>query len=486
MAPTTDDSSRVLRVSEQPAISISRRLPNALNLQRLSSDDLNDTEKLASVSQTSDSGYSSSGATPLVTTPEYLRTPEASQTFPQDGRRMSFAAIARAPTLKVFERQIPNGIQNRFDDLNELFSKALLDHLQKAKVDTSGSRTISIKLKYLGQNEETAKPCVLILCSKDVSKKVKQFFNTKAVKSQYQPKEPGTGLPQLEVKVYDRPPRLIGLVASIASNHSSHFQNSVAFPAVCGKSLRLSEDGVNHFGTLGGLVMITTYTGSTSMYGMSVGHIVPEGEQKVSAHSHFGLRSQELLTIDSVLEGNEQDSAELEDDDDNASVSDAESISLSLELEGHRSESPNLTLKLSRLVELPEVPWSAVGPLWRTSASQNSATQQQNLDWSLISIDNPLSYNPDLFQGHQKRFEVTEANSHKLVRLKEDRQVVVFCGVSGRKNGVISRTMSSLSLGPGRKFVKTYDLKILGGIGELNLHFVTTTLTFCLDSSSRR
>jgi len=458
----------------------------ALNLQQSCPDDSNETEKLASVSQTSDSGYSSAGATPITATQEY-RTLEASRTFPRDGRRMSFAAIARTPTLKVFERPIPDTIQNRFDDLNELFSRALLDHLQKARIDARGQRTISIKLKYLGQSEESAKPCVLILCSKEACRKVKQFFNTKAVKSQYQPNEPSTSLPHLEVKVYDRPPRAIGLIGSIPSNQSSHFPNSVAYPAVCGQSLRLSEDGANHFGTLGGLVMITSYSGSSSMFGMSAGHIVPEEDQDSSAHPRFGLRSpSEHWTIDSILEESEQNSAEFEDDDDDASFSDSESIKLSFDSESHRAESPKPTQKLSRLVELPEVPWSAVGPLWKTSTSPHWTTHQNNLDWSLISIDKPLRYDPNLFQANQERVEVKEACSHKLVSLKQDRQVMVFCGISGRKAGILSRTMSCLALGTGKAFVKTYDLKILGGMGEPHLHLDKKTLTWCRDSSSRR
>lgn len=65
-------------------------------------------------------------------------------------------------------------------------------------------RCLSIKLKFAGEDQLTARPCVLISSDKSVAKAVKTLFRSKDGRSQYQPNKPTVDTPYFEIKVYER------------------------------------------------------------------------------------------------------------------------------------------------------------------------------------------------------------------------------------------------------------------------------------------
>ena len=239
-------------------------LPNAvaaLNLQRNSSRErTSDTKTCSSDANTSggtDSGYASAVTTPANGSPENSGTLEISHTFPdvrpEDGRRFLWPSISKVTKAKTFNKPIPQLTQNRFHDLTELFSKHLVECLAKEKVDVAGTRNISIKLKCLGEDEVTARPCVVVLCNASASKKVKKYFICKSVKSQYQPCDPNPEMPYLEVVVWNRPPRLI---ASIGDIYFPSVDYKPDLFALGGTPLKV------RFATLGGIVVVRLVTSS--------------------------------------------------------------------------------------------------------------------------------------------------------------------------------------------------------------------------------
>src|SRR5436190_7827320 len=103
--------------------------------------------------------------------------------------------------LVPFNKEIPEATQNRFYDLKELFDKPLYDYLSKSKARFGA---ISMKLKFLGESEETAGPWIIVLSDKAVSKKIRQFFNQPSVKGEYQPSDADCNLPSFELAVINR------------------------------------------------------------------------------------------------------------------------------------------------------------------------------------------------------------------------------------------------------------------------------------------
>jgi hypothetical protein len=439
----------------QAVAALNLRQPNPRNTTK-------DVEKSASEGFASggiDSGYASAAGTPITSvTPEKSRTLDAAHTFPQDllpeeGRRRLYPA-AKAATLKVFDKPIPQPVQNRFEDLNELFGKALILHLLRAKMGDGDTRSISTKLKYVGSDEVSARPCVVILCNKNASRKVRQFFNSKAVKSHYQPTEPSFDVPHLDIKVCDRPPKPI---ASIADIYGSHVVEAGELPAVCGTPFGVVESGVSHFGTIGGLVMVTTMSGSVTLYGLSAGHVISRGRPKgPEDFRSFSSESPEVLDIDESF------------DDDGESF-DSDTFDLDLEFEhGYDSTQTetNIVQGHSNLAK-PRIIWIKMGHILQSSTSDGFTQGMQNYDWSLIAIDDLMHCDISSFLNQK-----SDARNQKMAScftgktLSHERQVVAFCGMSSRKEGHLAATMSHLVLGPGEGFVKTYNLKISDGTSK--------------------
>lgn len=141
-----------------------------------------------------DSGYASAATTPP------RGDTENPQTFPARSGLSAHGIFNRKVTkLRVFDLEIPQSAHDRFSDLNELFSEALYQHLVSANVRYT---SISIKLKVLGETKATAKPWVVVLCDPQAVKSIKQFFNQRQVKAQYQQSSDDLFLPSFEVMVY--------------------------------------------------------------------------------------------------------------------------------------------------------------------------------------------------------------------------------------------------------------------------------------------
>ena len=185
-----------------------------------------------------DSGYGSTGNTTDGSTTDH------SQDFP-DGVALPSRRIfeRRVTKLRLFDREIPQLTQHRFHDLHELFERPLYDHLIEAKINP---HPISLKLKVLGESEATAKPWIVILCSKAASKRVRHFFNQQHIKADYQPPNPDSFSPSFDIYVCNRPPRPMAGVKI----YGDFDQRSTR----CGSMIRVGEADPARFATLGGVI----------------------------------------------------------------------------------------------------------------------------------------------------------------------------------------------------------------------------------------
>jgi hypothetical protein len=461
MATVSSSSSAGVIIPEQSPMATcdSSLLPKAvaaLNLPRNSSRErTSDTKTCSSDANTSggtDSGYASAVTSPAKGSPEISGTPEISHAFldvrPEDGRRFLWSSISRVTKTKTFNKPIPQLTQNRFHDLTELFSKHLIEYLAKEKVDAAGTRNISIKLKFLGEEEATARPCVVVLCNASTSKKVKKYFSRKSVKFQYQPCDPSPEMPYLEVVVWNRPPRLI---ASIGDIYFPSVDYEPGLLALGGTPLKVCQPDMARFATLGGIVVVRTYRGTISLYGMSAGHIIVQQNPED--------RSRDKDIDDEVFDDSDENNSVHSDEDDHAS--DLENFELDVAFEQDRAGiATNLTRGCSKVTEDPNNPWWKIGHVWKTSRSSNLLDGSPNFDWSLIDITSLLDLEPKLLdEAYKKR----KATCYKEESLKCDKPVMALCGMSGHKKGILSALMSYLAISPSETFVKTYNLTLTDG-----------------------
>jgi hypothetical protein len=435
----------------------------ALHLKQAGSiDTTKDHKKPPSLSSGTDSGYSS-GPNSGLPTPE--KSPEGS--FPNgflhtSTARRLFPRLAKSQTSKVFNRPVIHSVQTRFDDLSELFGPSLEDHLLKARVDSNAKRNISIKLKLVGLSEDTASPCIIILCDKATSRSVKQFFGKDQVKSQYQPQEPSLDTPHFDIKVCHRPPRQIAIFADV--NIERYTKLSGLPAAVVGASLTvpaIPELGGNRLGTLGGLVLGESTSGEEILYGMSVGHIFPSDKEYDSR----------ILSLRNEVDGATENAMEEGSNDDELFPEfDGFDIDFEFDEDTDQASAPVINIQsaeneVSVRHNFRQVPHVQMRYAFVRSGD-TSTYHVGDLDWSLLEIDNIERFSPfsrDSFLMGMK--SPREAICAVQRNLKVEKRVTAFCGVSGRQFGVLSPTMSRLMLGSSAQFVHTYNLTLFSGSG---------------------
>ncbi|KAI9862671.1 MAG: hypothetical protein M1813_004167 [Trichoglossum hirsutum] len=342
----------------------------------------------------------------------------------------------RATRLKTFNREIGEPIKHRFRDIIELYERPLHDYLSKAVVNFG---VISIKLRVLGESEETAKPWIVIFCDKEVSKRVKKFFNRPMVKKECQHPDSAPDLPSFEVLVHDRAPRLY-VKTAIRDIYGQSWGNR---NTLCGALVRVNEYSQVRKATIGGIVGVTTPAKGLTMYGMTVGHIVVRGVP----------RGEGLIPEDS----NEEDEED-EEDQVGEYILDDEDL--------HDATSNNQTTgETHQEPAYPTDVWSKIGRILVPAC-------MDNLDWALVELDNPLDYRPNFLampdlKGPTRVLQDLEASLHVGMGDEVRRDVIVLTGTEGHRPGTLSTFPSFLMLAPGRKFVDTYDLILSDGSGKV-------------------
>lgn len=347
--------------------------------------------------------------------------------------------------VKVFDKGISESVQNRFKDLNELFGKPLYDYLSKIQPVTG---TISIKLKVLGTNENDAKPWIVVMCDKSISKRVKQFFDQSHIKSEYQPHDADQILPFFEIVVCDRPPSL--LAGSPRWDVYSDFQPDGDDSGILsGQILRIGESDKGRIATLGGVVMIESQKNQVTLYGMTTGHVVTQ-----DPISNVGGTAPKLSCDKDEEEENYDDSSF-------DSTEDCEEFELKSAYEDDEKVlSPNIIQDQGPSTK-HHIYWRKIGSV--LSTSDNVPRDGANLDWALIEMNNPSLYYRYMFD---RRFLGSEALSHDPAEDESGKSVYFTGGVSGLGRGILSRTMSYILLAPGTNFTRVHSLALTDSTGK--------------------
>jgi len=344
-----------------------------------------------------------------------------------------YSSLASTPTknenqsfeLKVFpSMEVPKELDDRFFDLKMLYSQPLLETVSKVKMNHGD---ISMKLKYMGTQEETAELYIVIHCDKRVSKRVKTFFNQKHVledlKSDFQVCVMGTGL----VSLSTFPDLLTSFTPNLGSiTVQCHVANRTTS---CGTTLIMSYDiSPVSVATLGGLIMAKDNTGSyIRLWGITAGHAAARTLGKEYRHPI------ESTANASSVESHDDES----DDEDDAYHVDGASD----KHEGH-----SLTLDLT--VRDEDLNASTVG--WGLIPLPGEA----NYDWSLIM---GLSNGAGNFLQHDGQ-PARELFCEQIVSLgrRETRRVVVMTG-RGYQRGTLTANGTTMVSSIGKAFVYAFD-----------------------------
>jgi hypothetical protein len=285
-----------------------------------------------------------------------------------------------------------------------------------------------MRLKVLGESEETAKPWIVIQCDRRISSRVKQFFKEPHIKELYQTQDTECSMPTLDIFVWDKPARLLGKTAVY-----SHRPYKVIWEGKhnrlltwSGRTIRCGSPSSDLIGTMGGIIQVELPGNDIVLYGMTAGHIAKSAEE-------------EERSLDTSV------------DDDGASTSGDDEDELVLQLESE-SQDENQTIGLNSQDD-----WVALGDL-HYSTTENK--KGPNLDWALIDFKDPMGPLPNktiLGEDVLKVWKPNDTSNNE----NNDGQMTKMVFIVGKRPGepfVLSVTPSFLLLYPGTELTAVYTL----------------------------
>ena len=426
--------------------------------------------------------------------------PSPSTSKPFDGTDSGYASLAPTPDkgtlahkffkrtpkkLSIFEKDVPDAVKTRFQDLSVLFNEPLYRYLRKHGAIFTA---ISIKLKYAGECEATAKPWIIVQCDESASKRVRRFFNQQQLKAQYQPRDaqfPDVGFGLL---VHGTPPK------EIATDSEHYICGDMwdGAATLCGMPIKICTSNETRLATLGGLIKVVSSEG-IQLYGMTAGHVVTRedfAQEAVDDDGHaYGKQSTEdesctvdstsvagatkdepideaSVTVDQSCDGDKYD----EDHDESSEQGDDEE-EYEFDLNSvHRQQGmsdidlPALSQCLRRS-DLLRSYWPKLG---HVSFVSHQSASNNDLDWALIHLKDPNLCRPNFlaFPDYENEFGVSGSlreGPRRLTRATHSREVLLLSGMAGLKRGKLATSFGYLMIGPVKQFNEIYNVSMSEG-----------------------
>lgn len=321
------------------------------------------------------------------------------------------------PIIAFPEKPIPPELQNRFNDIKLLFALPLLDLISAIRTPT---KDVSIKLRWMGSDEASARPYIIIQCDRRAVKNVKRYFTQRHAREQV-----GTDF-------------LVDVIPGLRRLASQNFNVSGGVPAgrtLCGMSIRIGTTTTKlstmtskaTMATLGGVVAVEKPGSETTFFGFTAGHSLA----LLGAHSDVDIPQLDVRDRASDI-GSDYDTS---DDDEQCFQSLSESLSR---------------------------PMAEIGSI--KFHSYQKTHPPRNFDWALVTLGREKLL-PNLLMGdHGGEIRALECEDVP-VRISDTTAFFMAQtagGVSvitqrGLQKGKLAQITSVFLMSPGKCFVDTYD-----------------------------
>ncbi|KAL1969803.1 hypothetical protein VTN77DRAFT_7312 [Rasamsonia byssochlamydoides] len=330
--------------------------------------------------------------------------------------------------LQQFKKEVNKATIDRFNDVVELLSEPLLSYLQKSKPRTRPCR-MAIRLVVLGKTADDAKPCIVVLCDRRRSERVKRFFDKGLAKDVCKPEDPM--LPSFDVHIFDYPPQTKAARVGVDVYGGAFYQSvNRSATTTCGTLIKLVAGDQIRFGTIGGIIKVTMPGGEYELYGMTAGHLTEGLLQDEESQSDD----------DQELSSSDEDDADVFDDNDASDL-------LASSMTRSSMENPDMWVKLGNSLLVA-----------------GGSRLQHHLDWELVENLSPSYYRPNQLPPAESHPRVRQRDLVKPLKslgFHKARPVVVMSGSRGLRRGMLSSSLPSLLLlSPGQKFVQTHILTL--------------------------
>ncbi|PKK47705.1 hypothetical protein CI102_6691, partial [Trichoderma harzianum] len=417
-----------------------------------------------------DSGYSSTqfpSPNGKLIESDCTQIPHLSTNASVNGKGRS---VPSAPTpiagFSEFDKSVDNATISRFRHVHSLLEKPLLEYIRSTI--RKKQCPISIRLMVLGRSEDDAKPCIVVLCPEQQSKKVRKFFDKKSVRAL---RLPEGGQPSFEVFVVGREPETkqaegdIDVLIPIVDESEGYTSETY-----CGAPIVIRQtSGVEKRCTFGGVIKASWSNGEIKLYGLTVGHILLddlEDDMTASTESDQSRCSDDWVfeLSDSDSEDKSCDSSEEEQNDEAEPLRGMDELQLTLP----GASSSWTADELSKIGSI-----SKDSPRYQSAATDTNYHEPEvYYDWALIDM---ISYKPNLIRP--RRMSHDDAQEDRVFNFRDHelmmpvlpsssygkrQPVVLVSGSEGLRWGSLSALPSRLLLGPGRGFVDTLILNLDG------------------------
>ncbi|KAH6866339.1 hypothetical protein BKA58DRAFT_318314 [Alternaria rosae] len=176
--------------------------------------------------------------------------------------------------MHVFQRTVSEDTRKRFQDVMSRLSGPLAAYLRKSRHE---HRPTAIRLMFLGQDEDSARPWIVVLCPEPVKKRAEKFFKQDMAQRLCQLDEPGRESFHVVVVGHAPRPKTGGSARRVTM--------SSGLPTGDGSILRTfsssSQADTKYHGktssaAIGGYILVSNFDGTEVVYGLTAGHVFPQ------------------------------------------------------------------------------------------------------------------------------------------------------------------------------------------------------------------
>jgi len=371
--------------------------------------------------------------------------------------------------LQIFDREVEDAMIKRFNDVKSQLLSALLDYLRRRRVSF---RPLTAQLMLLGRTEAGAIPSIVFTCPEDAKSKVERFLKKKAARNVYY--GPKFCLYRFDFAVVGRPLTPTG---SESPDEVFFEQEDPTLFDDWTPRIKVGQPGMERFATVGGFVsIIGAQDNKKSLYGLTAGHILPDGELYTNDDDM-------LSDSDTEDELGEDDMDDVDDKDNLLFVTNEEDIEDREHVGGayvgfeeidtaYLDEEPVFAFQgssdASTLIDTQDKrTWTSLGTMAKASYSYRA----RNRDWALIEL-------PSIESGEIKGFSKDSSNElRKAARATGERSAII--GDRSRRRCKISALPASAILPSGFDFVDAHVLQIPDGECKLTSSVSLQGLTIC-------
>lgn len=215
-------------------------------------------------------------AQPIASDPESTRTTQSAPTTTENspGRRNTIRG------MHIFRRPVSDDTNRRFEYLMGRLAEPLAAHLRKSRHEY---RPTAMRLMFLGADENSVRPWIVVLCPERVKKRAQKFFEEDIVRRVCEPNDHGGE--GFQVAVVGNPPRPRG---STDPTISLGYPSDLTYMSWSTK-IKSSYDGNDHYATMGGFLVATSRNSISCVYGLTTSHgITPITRDTQSVEKPWG------------------------------------------------------------------------------------------------------------------------------------------------------------------------------------------------------